>query len=196
MSPQTLILLNKYNSTRYIVHSQYSKASGNYDVALVEVEHKANFTTDWAVQPICLPDCFQSDVCNVKDQLSFIAGWGATVADGTLPPDQLKKAWVHVVDSQMCTLQFFDLTGANAKTITDQMICARAVGADFCDFDEGAPLMVNNNGYYAVCGIASYTSQCGDDGRPSIYTNICDAYAWINQITGLGSGLQTDPYTL
>lgn len=63
-----------YNVSELFVHPLYTRASHDFDIALIKLNRPADTTTDY-VNNICLPLAsegpFQDDYC-------YVAGWGNT----------------------------------------------------------------------------------------------------------------------
>ena len=55
-------------------------------------------------------------------------------------------------------------------------------GGDFCRFDEGGPLVCVENNMPLLYGVSSWSSKCGAEGSPGVYTKIAAVLNWINDV--------------
>ena len=53
-----------------------------------------------------------------------------------------------------------------------------------CIYDEGSPLVQDNNGTLYVVGIMSKNAGCGADFLPTIYTRTMPYYPWFKKLAG------------
>lgn len=105
-------------------------------------------------------------------------GWGGTNRDGDLA-DSLQSLTTKVADTAR-----YEIRIAPKGNRPPQ-------GA--CGGDSGGPCVVKDASGtgWILAGLSSYiTSFCGDPGSPSTYTRVSGFTSWIQQMTGVVSGLQ------
>jgi secreted trypsin-like serine protease len=159
-----------------IVHPDYnpnSDSSNNvhdYDIALVELDGPVNITPIrlyTGAIPAHIP--------------AIIAGWGATVGDGTAASDDLQETQLLTSKASICT-------SAHEGIITANMFCAGGFTdtdtSDTCQGDSGGPLFVMLEQGALQLGITSFggseTADCGTPGSPGVYANISELFSFIN----------------
>ncbi|XP_062703144.1 serine protease grass [Aedes albopictus] len=114
----------EYRIMKWVMHENYNKKPGQYDIALVKLHQPANITVD-RIYPICLPVTTQWLMMKPSELIA--SGWGLT-ENGRLP-DVLRHA----------TLQ--TLMDRPYYCKKEQMICARgSKGETHCRGDSGGPL--------------------------------------------------------
>ena len=52
-----------------------------------------------------------------------------------------------------------------------------------CNYDQGGPLVIQENGRYALVGVVSRTNGCGNENYPSIYSRVTERKNWIQRST-------------
>lgn len=170
------------SASRVLIHPDYrpdSDTSANvndYDIALVELASAVNVTPVklyTGALPAHLP--------------TIVAGWGATVGDGTVASDTLLQTQLLSTTSEICE-------SAHEGLITSNMFCAgsytQSDTSDTCQGDSGGPLFVNLAQGAMQIGITSFggseTSNCGTPGSPGVYASISAMYSFINDnVTGM-----------
>ena len=164
------------NVSQVIVHPSYnpntktSANSNDFDIALVELSAPVNIT------PVRL---FIGTVpTNVP---VIVAGWGATVGDGSKTSDDL-------LATQLLTSKATACSNAHGSLITSNMFCAGGYTAtdtsDTCQGDSGGPLFMRLNQGALQLGITSFggsdSAGCGTPGSPGVYANIAQLYGFIS----------------
>ena len=164
------------SASRVLIHPSYqpdpetSANTNDFDIALVELSSAVN------VMPVklytgALPAHLPA----------IVAGWGATVGDGSSPSDTLLQTQQLVSTAQVCN-------SAHEGVITDNMFCADGYTStdisDTCQGDSGGPLFVNLAQGAMQIGITSFggsdTANCGTPGSPGVYASIAELYSFIS----------------
>ena len=123
------------------------------------------------LQPICLPKPGQ-DYDNVT---AVVTGWGRLSSSGP-QSDILKEVNVTTISNQECRESY------GHHKISDDMICAAAVGRDSCQGDSGGPLAVlGQDNSYTQIGVVSWGNGCAKPGYPGVYTRVTSLLGWIQQ---------------
>lgn len=165
------------DAARVIIHPSYnpnedtSANTHDFDIALIELEQSVNIT------PVTLFTGSVSDNVPV-----IVAGWGATVGDGSASSDDLLATQLLTVDDATCG-------AAHEGSITNNMFCAGGFTdtdtSDTCQGDSGGPLFVLLEQGALQLGITSFggseTSNCGTPGSPGVYARISQLISFIDQ---------------
>tara|TARA_R100001143_G_C3348813_1_gene128333 strand:- start:370 stop:1539 length:1170 start_codon:yes stop_codon:yes gene_type:complete len=170
------------SARRVVIHPDYnpnpdtSPNSNDFDIALVELESSVNLT------PVRLfSGALPAHIPTV------VAGWGATVGDGSQPSDNLLQTQVITVTTPVCE-------AAHEGLITSNMFCAGSFAdidtSDTCQGDSGGPLFVNLNQGAVQIGLSSFggseTANCGTPGSPGVYAKVPALFSFISaNVTGL-----------
>lgn len=161
---------------RVVIHPNYQPDSAtstninDYDMALIELEASVNITPVKLYNgalPAHLP--------------TIVAGWGATVGDGTAASDTLLQTQLVSVTTTACE-------AAHEGLITSNMFCAGSFAdtdtSDTCQGDSGGPLFVNLTQGAMQIGVTSFggseTANCGTPGSPGVYASIPELFSFIN----------------
>ncbi|XP_074983470.1 transmembrane protease serine 11C-like [Caretta caretta] len=160
-----------------IVHEKYRYPAHNYDIAVVKLSKKVDFTN--IVHRVCLPDPSQIFPYNSD---AVITGWGALSNDGS-SSNVLREATVKLIDSNTCNRrEVYD------GVITPGMLCAGYLegGVDACQGDSGGPLVSPDlRGMWYLAGIVSWGDECAKPNKPGVYTRVTYYRDWITSKTGL-----------
>ena len=162
--------------SRVIVHPSYnpntatSANSNDFDIALVELSAAVNIT------PVRL---FTGDVPTSVPVI--VAGWGATVGDGSSASDDLLATQLLTSKASACSV-------AHGELITSNMFCAGGYtdtdSSDTCQGDSGGPLFIRLHQGALQLGITSFggsdSAGCGTPGSPGVYANIGQLYGFIS----------------
>ena len=120
-----------------IVRNTYDPTTNERDIALVKV---ATPITDQP--PMDLAD---SGIEAAKiTRIVTVSGWGVTVEGSSIASDDLRFAFVPLVDHNACQLAY--RKGHSTKDIKGDMICAGEGKADACQGDSGGPLVIKTKG--------------------------------------------------
>lgn len=159
-----------FPAKQYIIHPQYKyipKRIIENDIAVIKLGRRA-YMTD-LVQQICLPDPNEEFI----GDSAFVTGWGK----GSASKDLL-EALVTVETLQECQRIY---SKRNIE-IQDTMLCAgSALKTGSCQGDSGGPLNCKTlSGSWKVCGIVSFSAECGNTEYPDVYTKVTKYLDWIN----------------
>jgi len=164
------------SASRVLIHPSYqpdpetSANTNDFDIALVELSSAVN------VMPVKLyTGALPAHLPTI------VAGWGATVGDGSSPSDTLLQTQQLVSTAQVCN-------SAHEGVITANMFCADGYTntdiSDTCQGDSGGPLFVNLAQGAMQIGITSFggsdTANCGTPGSPGVYASIAELYSFIS----------------
>ncbi|XP_058460638.1 phenoloxidase-activating factor 2-like [Malaya genurostris] len=165
-----------------IIHPSFLPTSRIYDVALLVLEDKVDFTS--TANRICLPDA------NVvfNDRYCLATGWGVTPMEKS--SDQLssimKMVELQLVEHNDCEFRIRKaLPYKTTFKLNEIFQCAGdEAGINLCTGDEGSPLFCTIPGrprqFYQV-GIYSWSrSQCGEKAVPDVFTKISQIRTWID----------------
>ncbi|KAH8286568.1 hypothetical protein KR054_011883 [Drosophila jambulina] len=107
-----------------------------------------------------------------------ISGFGATKSGVNEPIRSLSKAIVSIVDHDYCARALLISLSFPADYITNNMLCAGAMGKrDSCKSDSGGPLVYQNQ----LCGIISFGIGCLNPKYPGVYTDVYNAKIFITR---------------
>lgn len=165
------------DAARVIIHPNYnpdSVSSANthdFDIALVELKTAVNIT------PVSL---FNGAM--LANLPAIIAGWGATVGDGSASSDRLLATQLITVKQSACET-------AHEGFITSNMLCAGGFTdtdtSDTCQGDSGGPLFVMLPQGALQLGITSFggseDSNCGTPGSPGVYASVPALMSFISE---------------
>ncbi|XP_041981736.1 CLIP domain-containing serine protease 14D-like [Aricia agestis] len=152
-----------------LVHPGYEQKIFRHDIALIVLQEDIKFTVTAA--PICLND--KPEV--VIDEQASLVGWGKLSGQNNMVGRQ-QQLQVPLKPLESCEQVF-----GESVPIHEGQICAGGeAGRDACSGFGGAPLLLNRDGSYYQIGIVSFGSEnCGNEGVPSVYTNVAHYHRWI-----------------
>uniref|UniRef100_A0A672HUD8 chymotrypsin n=1 Tax=Salarias fasciatus TaxID=181472 RepID=A0A672HUD8_SALFA len=138
-------------------HPNYNASTKNNDIALIKLYKPAILGP--TVSPVCLPKSSDSffGIC-------VTTGWGL-----------LQQAILPLLPEKDCKEFWGD-------KITKAMFCAGASGVNFCDGDEGGPLVCEINKAWTLVGIASWGSTQCSQGSAGVYARMTEFRGWVDQI--------------
>ena len=151
------------------------------DAAVLTLDRVANY------EPVRIVDAGETDAWRVGN-LATVLGWGR-IATGDNFAVNLRKVDVPIIDDARCATAY----GAAFKPAL--MVCAAdpegtsvSVARDFCEGDEGGPLLVpDGTSVGALAGVVSWhgTTACGDPALPGVYTQLGDGdlNTWVHDHT-------------
>ncbi|XP_030829981.1 uncharacterized protein LOC578975 isoform X2 [Strongylocentrotus purpuratus] len=162
---------------RVIVHPNYGEANGiANDIALLRLSEPVEFN-DY-VRPACLATLQNETMAYSR---CWIAGWGSLFSGGYLSND-LQKAFVHLIDHDVCDQMYTDY-----NIIEEAEICAGYIrgGVDSCQGDSGGPLTCEGaDGRWHLVGSTSWGVGCAEPRYPGVYARISQYTRWIEDTMG------------
>ncbi|XP_042296067.1 kallikrein-14-like [Sceloporus undulatus] len=160
-------------SAQKFIHPAYNPTTHDSDIMLIRLRNSANINA--YVRPIEL-----ATECARPKTRCEVSGWGTIKTPQSEFPDLLQCANVYTISNEECNKAY-------PNAITENMLCATVSGGgiDSCQGDSGGPLVCNNK----LQGIVSWGMQvCAQDGKPGVYTNICQFIGWIQDTIQRNSG--------
>ena len=162
-------------------HVNYSRATYDYDIALVRLQQKANLSQ--FVRTICLPD---RELANPGEN-GTVAGWGGTKhrrfehRGPTAISNILRYAAFPVRNDTLCA--------GSTKFPFNQRVtfCAGDSSGlkDSCHGDSGGPFMLQDtrNGArkWTASGIVSWGEGCANPEKYGYYTRMVSVVDWIHR---------------
>nr|AQM58408.1 venom s1 protease 32 [Pristhesancus plagipennis] len=154
-----------------IEHEKYDQVNQQYDLSLLVLETKIEFTKK--VGPACLPTSQR----NLLDQAVKILGWGKLRSRGHRAR-ALQEVNLRVIPLEVCAKTF----AAEVPTTNPHQLCTFNYGKDACQGDSGGPViwLDPDTNMFTQVGIVSYGSGCGSDS-PGINTDLAYFTEWIHQ---------------
>ncbi|XP_070598216.1 cationic trypsin-3-like [Erythrolamprus reginae] len=154
------------DSVKVIRHPQYNSLALDNDIMLIKLSKQA--TLNSRVSAVRLPSG-----CPSTGATCLISGWGNTLSSGTHKPDLLQCLNAPILSQSQCTKAY-------PGQITNNMFCAGFLegGKDSCQGDSGGPVVCSG----VLQGIVSWGHGCAQQGKPGVYTKVCNYVAWIQQI--------------
>jgi len=120
--------------------------------------------------------------------MSFVTGWGSTIATGGGYPRPLYQVQVPLVSSTDCN----DANSYGGE-VTPRMICAGLTqgGKDSCDGDSGGPLVVKDaqGGWRLQAGIVSWGDGCARKNKFGVYSRVAVLSAWAKMVIAADGAL-------
>jgi len=160
-------------------HPDYGMGSGYYpnDIALIHVPDGGVDIEQLFIKPV---PGFDSGT-NQEGLSCYTTGWGATM-DGGMATNQLQEAVTPVISDAVCSNQW--LTAFNPE---DHICAWNSTSEDvgLCNFDEGGPLICDNEGVWQLVGLASYFGSGCQTAYPSVYVRISAYGEWVCDATGM-----------
>jgi hypothetical protein len=166
----------KFAVTEKIPHPQNEVGNPDiYDVLLLRLNSPAPQSY---VNNIPLLDDGVSN--NYEDAFNVI-GLGSLQANSYNYASKLQVATVNRVNQQECKNTFLERN----LVVSDDMLCAHAIGKDACQGDSGGPLVIIPNGSSAkkhiLVGLTSWGVGCADLVLPGVYARVSHVQGWIKE---------------
>uniref|UniRef100_A0A8C5K9A4 Transmembrane protease serine n=1 Tax=Jaculus jaculus TaxID=51337 RepID=A0A8C5K9A4_JACJA len=162
---------------RIITHEKYNYPSHDYDISLAELSRPVSCTN--AVHRVCLPDASHDFH---PGQRMFVTGFGATENEG-YAQNHLRQVQVDYIDTETC-----NRPDVYNGVITPRMLCAGFLKGkrDACQGDSGGPLVASDvRDIWYLAGVVSWGDECGQPGKPGVYTRVTALREWIAAHTGI-----------
>ncbi|XP_029941754.1 chymotrypsin B-like [Salarias fasciatus] len=149
-------------------HPNFNLMTKENDIALIKLYKPAILGP--TVSPVCLSESTDSffGIC-------VTTGWGYTKFPSGYRSNTLHQAILPLLPNTDCKRFWGD-------KITNAMICAGVSGVNFCDFDEGGPLVCEKNKVWTLVGIASWGDINCSQSRAGVYTRVTEFRGWVDQI--------------
>ncbi|EFN81463.1 Trypsin-7 [Harpegnathos saltator] len=158
---------------RVIVHENYSRRNGDYDIAVIKLEEPLAYSSRIKAIPLAS----MADDHYARHSMAVVTGWGALRSNG-VSTNQLRKVEVPLVSDAECSSLY------QHRKITPRMLCAGYTsvgGKDACQGDSGGPLVQDGR----LIGIVSWGFGCAHPAYPGVYTRIAALRDWIEEKTGV-----------
>jgi trypsin len=147
------------------IHESYDPVTLANNIAVLRISGSFNKWTD-DIRPINL-----TTTNLVNNTTCIVSGWGTTLDTIDDMNSKLLYAEVPIVDWETCNKAYSAFT----YPIGDKAICAGTTGKDFCQGDNGGPLVCDNS----LAGIISFGYGCSYKNYPSVYTEVSKYLKWI-----------------
>lgn len=155
------------------IHPSYNNNTVDYDIAVITLKTPAAnipFFAELITQA-------QEQTFAKPGTMSFVTGWGSTIATGGGYPKPLRQVRVPLVSRSDCN----DANSYDGE-ITARMICAGLTlgGKDSCDGDSGGPLIVKDaQGRWRMqAGIVSWGDGCARKNLFGVYSRVAVLSGW------------------
>jgi len=157
-------------------HENYNSRTTDNDFAIITLAEDVVFSN--STSPVCLPSSKDN---NYSNMVTTVTGWG-TLESGGNQPDVLQEVDVRTMTKARCTRPPHAYSSSD---ITDNMICAAALGKDSCQGDSGGPLVGLKGTSYDLVGVVSWGFGCAQARYPGVYSRVTAKLDWIkNKVEG------------
>lgn len=162
-----------------IAHDSYVSATGDSDIALLQLSHAVNLSQH--IIPICLPTKDFATRELLLQRYHTVSGWGKRTTGGNgktlgaLVSPVLRMMPVPILQNSMCSLR--------AKfNLTENMLCAGYLEGrqESCRGDDGSPLMSLFGSTHFLTGVVGWGRGCGA-GYFAVYTNMANFVEWVEK---------------
>lgn len=162
-----------------IAHDSYVSATGDSDIALLQLSHAVNLSQH--VIPICLPTKDFATRELLLQRYHTVSGWGKRTTGGNVKTlgapvsPVLRMMPVPILQNSMCSLRaMFNLT--------ENMLCAGYLEGrqESCRGDDGSPLVSLFGSTHFLTGVVGWGRGCGA-GYFAVYTNMANFVEWVEK---------------
>ncbi|KFQ66497.1 Transmembrane protease serine 11E, partial [Pelecanus crispus] len=155
-----------------IIHEKYRYPEHDYDIALVQLSNRVEFTT--SIHRVCLPEPSQTFPYNI---FAVITGWGALTNDGGSMANRKKP---------QTSASSFRNSLDSAQMAALEILLAFFSCWTHPPGDSGGPLVTPDSRlmWYLV-GIVSWGDECAKPNKPGVYTRVTYFRDWITSKTGI-----------
>ncbi|KAK5621317.1 hypothetical protein CRENBAI_009926 [Crenichthys baileyi] len=165
--------------TMVIPHKNYNPATGDSDIALVQLNQ--SLTLNQYTIPICLPtkDFAERDLLPVR--YHTVSGWGKRTSGGNsgtspgrLLSPVLRQMEVPIIQNSQCSQK--------AKfNFTDNMLCAGFLDGsqESCRGNDGSPLVTKYGSTQFLTGVVAWGRGCSHPGYYGVYTKVAVFVDWV-----------------
>ncbi|XP_055598447.1 serine protease snake-like [Uranotaenia lowii] len=162
-----------FEISEFVLHPNYVFGRVYYDIALIKLENKVNFSNH--IRPACL---WTGTTFNFTKVVA--TGFGLDDDSGNRN-DVLHKVGLDLLETEKCEAQYGSQRTFR-KGIVDSQICigSHEGNKDTCVGDSGGPVQVVTDPkgcLYHIVGVTSTGSSCGK--APGIYTRVSSFIDWI-----------------
>ncbi|XP_055308152.1 venom protease-like [Sitodiplosis mosellana] len=169
------------------MHPDHNKRDGTNDIAILYLQHDAEFSNH--VRPICIPTNEPFRSRSFVGEKPFIAGWGR-LQEGGKTSIVLQQLELPVLENSECKERY----KKQRKFISDNqfggsVLCAGDLngGRDSCQGDSGGPMMypveISGDRYrFYQIGLVSYGIGCARTDTPGVYCKVQNFVDWIQDI--------------
>ena len=162
-----------------ILHEQFRRgAAFNFDFAIVRLSRDVDFANDW-IRPACLPSMGDADR-DYSNATATVSGWGVTSSETRRQSSTLQAIKVNVLSHEACVGHY------SRKDVTDNMLCAKAPGADACYGDSGGPFTLEEEERTVLIGVVSWGLECARPQWPGVYSRVASVLEWVRRHTSDG----------
>nr|XP_021501954.1 trypsin V-A-like [Meriones unguiculatus] len=153
------------DAAKMILHPGYKKWDSDNDIMLIKLKSPATLNSQ--VSTVSLPQS-----CPSAGTECLVSGWGVLKFGSAESPSLLQCLDAPVLSESVCHKAY-------PHHITDNMFCLGFLegGKDSCQYDSGGPVVCDGQ----VQGIVSWGAGCALEGKPGVYTKVCNYLNWIHQ---------------
>lgn len=165
-----------------IVHPSYAPATGDSDVALLQLGRPVTLSP--VVVPVCLAtkDFAQRELQLVRYHI--LSGWGKRTTGGNAgtpgaPPSApaspvLRRMSVPIIPNSQCSQ-------SSQFNFTSNMLCAGYLEGrqDSCRGDDGSPLVTLYGSTHFLTGVVGWGRGCSLPGYYGVYANMAHYVDWV-----------------
>jgi len=165
---------------RIILHPSYDNSTLDFDIALLELEHRVPYET---IRPV-------SEEFVLENQLSITMGWGKTDYNTYSYSSKLMEVLIPIVSNETCNAAFSAYNPQYYhEDITENMFCAGFAlgGKDACIGDSGGPLIVWDGSGWKLAGLVSWGEDCALPNLYGVYARVPKFIGFINQYVPLSA---------
>jgi hypothetical protein len=128
-----------------------------------------------------------------------VIGLGSQDENSYQYANKLQVATVNRVDHTECKNTFLSKAGLK---VSDDMLCAHAIGKDACSGDSGGPLVIipsalsrPSDHIHILVGVTSWGIGCADRVLPGVYARVSYVLEWIKETTTCQQSLSSSYVT-
>ncbi|KAM4711403.1 uncharacterized protein FYW61_021831 [Anableps anableps] len=168
-----------FDVTKVIPHENYNPATGDSDIALVQLNESVSLNR--YTVPICLPtkDFAERELLPVR--YHTVSGWGKRTSGGNSVTSTgrprspvLRQMSVPIIQNSQCSQK--------AKfNFTDNMLCAGYLDGtqESCRGDDGSPLVTEYGSTNFLTGVVAWGRGCSHPGYYGVYTKVAMFVDWL-----------------
>ncbi|XP_033643079.1 sushi, von Willebrand factor type A, EGF and pentraxin domain-containing protein 1-like [Asterias rubens] len=156
------------------------------DIAVLKLNQTVNLTS--SIRTLCLP-LGRERLWPKSNSLCYIAGWGIIdplkdqPRNDSMPSIYPKQLEIQLVNDDVCKR-----TMAQLHPFDKRKMCAGYklyTEDESCQGDTGSPLVCKQiDGSWGMAGIVSYSKECMEYNKYSVFTRVGEYSTWIHELTG------------